>query len=98
MLDEGEWKTKKHGVKYLSQRCKVYLGIVASASEIRAIKVTDNTTSDAPMLPCLFDQIAYDEIIASVSGNRAYNTGSCHRAIAQREAQMIFPTCKSANP
>lgn len=78
MLGEGEWKTKKHGADYRRQWRKVHLGIDASTLEIRAIEVTDNATGDAPMLPCLLDQIADDEIIASVSGDGAYDTKSCH--------------------
>jgi hypothetical protein len=58
MLGEGEWKTKKHGADYRCQWRKVHLGIDATTLEIRAIEVTDNATGDAPMLPCLLDQIA----------------------------------------
>jgi len=84
MLDEGEWKTKKHGADYRRQWRKVHLGIDATTLEIRAIEVTDNATGDAPMLPCLLGQIADDEAIASVSGDGAYDTKDCHEAIAQR--------------
>jgi len=48
MLGEGEWKTKKHGADYRRQWRKVHLRIDASTLEIRAIKVTDNATGDAP--------------------------------------------------
>ena len=98
MLGEGEWKTKKHGAEYRRQWRKVHLGIDASTLEIRAIEVTDNATGDAPMLPCLLDQIASEEIIASVSGDGAYDTKGCHEAIAQRGAQAIIPTRKNAKP
>lgn len=98
MLGEGEWKTKKHGADYRRQWRKVHLGIDATTLEIRAIEVTDNATGDAPMLPCLLDQIALDEPIASVSGNGAYDTKGCHEAIARRGAHAIIPTCKNAKP
>jgi len=42
--------------------------------EIRAIEVMDNTTGDAPILPCLLDQIGANEVIASVIGDGAYDT------------------------
>jgi hypothetical protein len=77
---------------------EVHLGIDAARLEIRAIEVTDNATGDAPMLPCLLDQIANDEIIASVSGDGAYDTKGCHEAIAQRGAQAIIPTRRNATP
>jgi hypothetical protein len=98
MLGEGEWKTKKHGADYRRQWRKVHLGIDAATLEIRAIEVTDNATGDAPILPCLLDQIPADETIASVSGDGAYDTKSCHEAIAQRGAQAVIPTRKNAAP
>jgi len=98
MLGEGEWKTKKHGADYRRQWRKVHLGIDAATLEIRAIEVTDNATGDAPILPCLLDQIPVDESVASVSGDGAYDTKGCHEAIAQRGAQAIIPTRKNAKP
>ena len=50
------------------------------------------------MLPCLLDQIPADQIVASVSGDGAYNTKNCHEAIAKRGAQAIIPTRKNAKP
>jgi len=98
MLGEGEWKTKKHGADYRRQWRKVHLGIDADTLEIRAIEVTDNATGDAPMLPCLLDQIDADERIASISGDGAYDTKDCHEAIARRGAQAIIPTRRNAKP
>lgn len=98
MLGEGEWKTKKHGADYRRQWRKVHLGIDATTLEIRAIEVTDNATGDAPMLPCLLDQIPKDETIASVSGDGAYDTKACHEAIAQRGAHAIIPTRGNGKP
>jgi hypothetical protein len=98
MLGEGEWKTKKHRADYRRQWRKVHLGIDATTLEIRAIEVTDNAIGDAPMLPFLLDQIADDEIIASVSGDGGYDTKSCHEGIAQRGAQAIISTRRNAKP
>ena len=96
MLGEGEWTTKKHGADHRRQWRKVHPGIDAATLEIRAIEVTDNATGDAPILPCLLDQIPFDETIASVSGAGAYDTKTCHEAIAQRGAQAVIPTPKNA--
>jgi len=49
-------------------------GVDATTLEIRAIEVMDNTTGDAPILPCLLDQIGANEVIASVIGDGAYDT------------------------
>jgi hypothetical protein len=88
MMGEGVWKTKKHGADYRRQWRKVHLGIDATL-EIRAIDVPDNATGDAPILPCLLDQIPAGEAVASVSGDGAYDTKGCHEATAQRGAQAI---------
>jgi hypothetical protein len=89
MLGEGEWKTKKHGADYRRKWRKVHLGTDAATLKIRAIEVTDNANGDAPMLPYLLDQIPADKIVASVSGDGAYDTKGCHEAIANRGAQAI---------
>jgi len=75
---------------------EVHLGIYAATLEIRAIEVTNNATGEAPMLPCLLDQIPADKIVASVSGDAAYDTKGCHEAVAKRGTQPIIPTRKNA--
>ena len=98
MLGEGEWKTKKHGADYRRQWRKVHLGIDAATLEIRAMEVTDNSIGDAPMLPNRLGQISTEEQIASVSGDGAYDTKGCHKAIALRQADAIIPIRKNAKP
>lgn len=96
MLGEGEWKRKKHGADYRRQWRKVHLGIDAQTLEIRAIEVTDSSTGDAPMLPCLLEQIPSNEPVVSVSGDGAYDTKLCHEAIARRQAEAVIPCRKNA--
>jgi hypothetical protein len=98
MLGEGKWKAKKHGADYDRQWRKVHLGIDAATLEIPAVEVTDNATNDAPILPCLLDQILADETVARVSGDGAYDTKGCYETIAQRGSQAIIPTHKNAKP
>ncbi len=98
ILGEGEWKTKKHGADYRRQWRKIHLGIDTDTLEIRAIEVTDNATGDAPMLPCLLEQIPVEEVVATVSGDGAYDTKGCHEAIAQRGAQAFISARKNAKP
>ena len=62
-------ENQKHGADDLRHWRKVYLGIDAATLEIRAIDVTDSAISDAPMLPCLLEQIPAEETVTSVSGN-----------------------------
>ena len=94
MLGEGEWKTKKHGAEYRRQWRKVHLGIDAQTLEIRAIEVTSNSIGDAPVLPALLAQVSTP--IGTVSGDGAYDTKTCHAAIAAVGAEAIIPTRKNA--
>lgn len=84
---EGE----KHGADYRRQWRKLHLGIDTQTLEIRAIKVTDNRTSDATMLPELLSQIPEAEELVTVTTSGAYDTHLCHAAIAGRGAAAIIP-------
>ncbi|NDV12982.1 IS5 family transposase [Crenobacter caeni] len=97
-LGESEWKRKKHGAEYRRQWRKVHLGIDADTLEIRAIEVTSNGVGDAPMLPELLNQIPSNEPIVSVSADGAYDTKTCHAAIAARHAEGIVPVRKNGRP
>jgi hypothetical protein len=59
---------------------KVHLSVDAHMLEIRAIEVTDNATGDAPILPCLLDQIPTGGTVASVSGDDAYDNQRLSRS------------------
>jgi hypothetical protein len=63
---------------------------------LRTIEVTDNSMGDAPMLPCLLEQIAEQEKLLSVSAVGAYDTKACHEVMARRGAQAIIPPRKNA--
>lgn len=95
MLGEGEWKTKKHGAEYWRQWRKVHIGIDAKTLEIRAVEVTSNDVGDAPVMPDLLAQIPETEIIASVTGDGAYDTKACYASIAERLAEPIIPPRKN---
>ena len=95
---EGEWFTKKHGPSKPRQWRKVHLGIDADTLEIRAIEVTGSRVGDAPMLPELLDQIPADQPIGKVSADGAYDTRSCHAAIASRNSCAVIPARKNARP
>lgn len=97
ILGEGEWKTKKHGAGYRRQWRKVHLEIGAETMGIRAIEITDNSISDAPMLPELLAQTPAAETIVAVSGDGAYDNKGCYAAIATRGAVAVIPTRKIRN-
>jgi hypothetical protein len=95
-LGDGEWKRKKHGAEYRCQWRKVHIGIDADTLQVRAVEITANSIGDSPVLPGLLSQIPGHELIASVTGDGAYDTKACHQAIAERGAQAIIPPRKNA--
>lgn len=91
-MGEGEWSCRKHGASRPGQWCKVHLGIDAETLEVRAIEVTGSRVGDGSMLPRLLEQIPAEEPIDTVTADGAYDTRTCHAAIAAREARAVIPT------
>jgi hypothetical protein len=91
-MGEGEWSCRKHGISRPRQWAKVHLGIDAKTLEIRAIEVTGSRVGDGPMLPKLLEQIPLEEPIGTVTADGAYDTRTCHSAIAVRKATAVIPT------
>jgi hypothetical protein len=94
MLGEAESKTKKHGADCRRQWRNVHLAIDAGTLEIQAVKVTNDATGDAPILPCLLDQIPANE---SIFGE----PGPCGDRVIIRKRKKITAgskiRCRSAN-
>lgn len=95
-VGDGEWCARKHGPSKRRQWRKVHLGVDAVTLEIRAIEVTGSRVGDAPMLLELLAQIPEDQAIATVSADGAYDTKSCHDAIAARDACAVIPARRNA--
>lgn len=95
-LGEGEWKTKKHGAKRRRQWRKVHLGIDAENMQIRAMVVTTNEVGDSPVATGLLSQIPSHEIVASFTGDGAYDTKDVHEACHHRKAIPVIPPRKGA--
>lgn len=91
MMNEGEWKMKKHGADYRRQWRKLCLGVDAQTLEIRAMEVTGNRTGDATMLPELLSQMPLTEKLVTVATDGAYDPRLCHAAIANRGAAAVIP-------
>jgi hypothetical protein len=95
---EGEWNAHKHGGSKRRLWRKVHIGIDQETLESRAVEVTGSNIGDAPVLPEILDQIAVDEQISSVTADGAYDTRTCHEAIADRGAAAVIPPRKNAKP
>ena len=109
-MGEGEWSTRKHGASRPRLWRKVHLGIDAETLEVRAIEgeqanaigpsapANGSRVGDGPMLPELLAQIPPEEPIGTVTADGAYDTRTCHSAIAARQAQAVIPTRRNGRP
>ena len=100
-MGEGEGSARKHGASRPRQRCKLHLGINADTLEVRAVEgeqasaigprepANGSRAGDAPMLPKRLAQIPPEEPIIKVAADGAYDTRTCHAAIAAREASAL---------
>ena len=95
-LGEGEWKTKKHGAERRRQWRKVHHGVDAENMQIRAMVVTTNEVGDSPVAAGLLGQIPNHEIVASFTGDGAYDTKDVHEACHHRKAIPVIPPRKGA--
>lgn len=93
---EGEWLRRKHGGSKRRIWRKIHIAVDEQTLEIRAVEVTSSAIGDAPVLPDLLNQIAPQEQITSVTADGAYDTRSCHDAIAARGAAAVIPPRKNA--
>ena len=94
----GEWYVRKHGAGRGRRRTwrKLHLGVDEKTKEIVAVDLTNSGVHDSPHLPTVLDQIA--DAVGQVSGDRAYDTGTCYEAILARDATPSIPPRRNARP
>lgn len=87
---EGEWKVKKHGTdgKRRVWR-KLHLAVDTDTHEIIAAELTLSGVTDAEVLPSLLKQTL--RTVKVISGDGAYDTRDCHRAISIKKATPLIP-------
>ncbi|ANS87813.1 IS5 family transposase [Vibrio parahaemolyticus] len=92
---EGEWKVKKHGTdgKRRVWR-KLHLAVDTDTHEIIAAELTLSGVTDAEVLPNLLKQTR--RTIKEISGDGAYDTRECHRAIRVKKAISLIPPREGA--
>ncbi|WP_155826684.1 IS5 family transposase, partial [Laribacter hongkongensis] len=82
---EGEWKVKKHGTEYRRTWRKVHLAIDAETLDVRAVEMTGHRQGDTTQAEELLSQLDPAELLASVSGDGAYDTrGFFYREVHSR--------------
>ncbi|WP_037279629.1 IS5 family transposase, partial [Rubellimicrobium mesophilum] len=95
MRGDGEWQVRKHGPSRRRQWRKVHLAMDAATGDIRAVEFTSSQTGDSPVLPDLLAQIPADQPIGTVTADGAYDTRTCHAAIAGRGGTAVIPIRKN---
>ena len=92
----GEWYVRKHGLGRGRRpiRRTLHLGINGTSEEIVAVDLTKSGVHDSPHMPAVLDRVA-DEV-RQVSGDRAYDSGTCYRAILERGAVSTIPPRRNA--
>jgi hypothetical protein len=86
MRGEGEWQVRKHGASRMRQWRKVHLAMDTATGDVCAVEFTSSGEGDSPMLPELLAQFPPDPPIGTVTADGAYDTRTCHSAIAERGA------------
>ena len=95
---DGEWHVRMHGGPKRRVWRKIPLGIDAEPLEIRAVEIAGSQIGDAPVLPDLPSRIPMGGRRWTVTAGGAYDTRSCHGAIAGRGAQGVIRPRKNAKP
>ena len=92
----GEWTIRKHGVGRGRRRTwrKLHLGVDEASKEIVAVDLTTSGVHDSPHLPVVLEQVRGD--VGQVSGDRAYDSGTCYQAIVARGAVPTIPPRRNA--
>jgi hypothetical protein len=98
MRGDGEWQVRKHGPGRRRQWRKVHLAMDVATGDIRGVEFTSSREGDSPVLPDLLAQIPPAEAIGTVTADGAYDTRTCHSAIAGRGGTAVIPIRKNGRP
>jgi len=89
---EGEWKVRLHGASKRRTWRKLHLAVDEASGEILSAELTEASVSDGERLPTLLDQAQKSGVkMGQVSADGAYDSWSCHEAIAKHEARAAIP-------
>ena len=98
MRSDGEWQVRKQGHSRRRQWRKVHLAMDTATGDIRGVEFTSSREGDSPVLPDLLAQIPAEQPIGTVTADGAYDTRTCHAAIARRGGTAIIPIRKNGRP
>lgn len=73
---------------------KLHLGVDEKTKDIVAVDLTTSAVHDSPHMPDVLDLV--HDPVHQVSGDRAYDTGTCYQAILARGAVPTIPPRRNA--
>jgi len=87
---------RKHGAGKGKRRTwrKLHLCVDETSKDIVAVDLTASGVHDSPHLPAELDRVEGD--VGQVSGDRAYDSGTCYEAILARGAVPTIPPRRNA--
>ena len=91
----AEWQVRKHGPSRRRQWRQVHLAMDAATGDVRAVEFTSSQTGSSPVLPALAAQIPPEQPIGTITADGAYDTRTCHAAIAGRGGTAVIPIRKN---
>ena len=98
MRGEGEWQVRRHGASRRRQWRKVHLAMDTATGDICGVEFTSSQIGDSPVLPDLLAQTPVDQSIGTVTADGAYDTRTCHAAIAGRGGTAVIPIRRNGRP
>ena len=92
----GEWYVRKHRAGKGKRRTwrKLHLCVDETTKDIVAVDLTASGVHDSPHLPAVLDRVEGD--VGQVSGDRAYDSGTCYETILARGAIPTIPPRRNA--
>ncbi|MHC5051732.1 MAG: IS5 family transposase [Planctomycetota bacterium] len=92
----GEWYVRKHGAGKGKRRIwrKLHMCVDETTKDIVAVDLTTSGVHDSPHFPAVLDGVEGE--VGQVSGDRAYDSGTCYEAILARGAVPTIPPRRNA--
>lgn len=86
---EGEWKVRQHGYSKRRTWRKLHLCVDEATNEVLAVGASENSVSDAQMLPTLLDEVEGE--ILQVSADGIYDQKKVYDSINKHKARAAIP-------
>jgi hypothetical protein len=95
MRGDGEWPLRKPGPGRRRQWRKGHPAMKGATRDRCAVEFTSSRQGNSPVLPEGPAQIPSDQPIGTVTADGAYDTRTCHSAIAARGGTAVIPIRKN---